>query len=194
MDNQIIEHREVDMDTLSACNSGKSTRSNSIVAEAEDEQSYHHGEIDKLTLELLMNKNHYHKYMSTANPEKFEKNEAYLADLKKYRQKILGITHELLDRPDTQISTNINTIFEAYTKAIIDHVKHTTYDHSRRGDSDTDPLEDTLFGTIDTPDVDSPPPSSSFWGKERVVRRGHGQSQMQYDMNVFSKSYPKSGR
>ena len=192
MDNQIIE-QTVDMDTLSACNSGKSTRTNSIVDEADDEQSYHHGEIDKLTLELLMNKNHYHKYMSTTNPDKFEKHEAYLDDLKKYRQKILNITHELLDRPDTQISTNINTIFEAYTKAIIDHVKHTTYDHSHRGDSDTDPLEDTMFGTIDTPDIDPQPPSSSFWGKERVVRRGHNQSQLQYDMNVFSKSYPKSG-
>lgn len=185
---------EVDVDTLGMCNSGKSTRSNSIATEAEDEQSYHHGEIDKLTLELLMNKTHYHKYMSTTNPEKFEKHELYLADVKKYRQHILSITHELLDCPDTQISTNINTVFEAYTKAIIDHVRHTTYDHTYRGDSDSDPLENTMFGTIDTPDIEPPPPSSSLWGKERVMRRGHGQSQMQYDMNVFSKSYPKPTR
>lgn len=181
MDNQMIE-QPVDEDTLSECNSGKSSRSNSMV-----EQSYHHGELDQLTLELLMNKNHYHKYMSAANPEKFAKREAYLADLKKYRQKILNITHELLDRPDTQITTDIANIFEAYTKTIIEHVKHS----ATRCDADVDPFDNTLFGTIDdaeNQDRDDPPPSQSFWGKERVVRRGHNQTQMQYDMNVFSKS------
>lgn len=186
MDNQMIE-QTVDEDTLSACNSGKSSRSNSMV----DEPSYHHGELDQLTLELLMNKNHYHKYMSATNPGKFAKHEAYLVDLKKYRQKILNITHELLDRPDTQITVDIATIFEAYTKAIIEHVKHSV----ARCDADVDPFDDTLFGTIDEAGAedrdghqDDPPPSQSFWGKERVVRRGHHQTQMQYDLNAFSKS------
>jgi hypothetical protein len=172
----------VDEDTLSECNSGKSSRSNSMV-----EQSYHHGELDQLTLELLMNKNHYHKYMSAANPDKFAKREAYLADLKKYRQKILNITHELLDRPDTQITTDIANIFEAYTKTIIEHVKHS----ASRCDADVEPFDDTLFGTIDetdNQDRNDPPPSQSFWGKERVVRRGHNQTQLQYDLNVFSRS------
>jgi hypothetical protein len=155
----------VDEDTLSDCNSGKSSRSNSMV-----EQSYHHGELDQLTLELLMNKNHYHKYMSAANPDKFAKREAYLADLK-----------------NTQITTDIANIFEAYTKTIIEHVKHS----ASRCDADVEPFDDTLFGTIDetdNQDRNDPPPSQSFWGKERVVRRGHNQTQLQYDLNVFSRS------
>ncbi len=195
MDNQIIENLEnlenLEENQLSDCDNSQDA---DIATESEDEQSYHHGEIDQLTLELLMNKNQYQKYISKVDPDKYAKHKAYLADINKYRRRITDITRELLNDPDTQVSTEINSIFEAYTRAIIDHIKCS--DHQPYS-SDVDPLDDTMFGAMDDPDADEEvaSPSKSFWGKERVVRRGHNQSQLQYDMNVFSRStIPKSSR
>ena len=155
---------------------------------AEEPPLYHQGEIDRLTLELLMNKTHYQKYMSTTNPEKFAKQESFLSDLKKYRQRILNLTHELLDRPNTQISVQINSVFEAYMKAMIDHIKQKEMEADVRFESNADPFEDTMFGTVDEPTVEQPSTTTqSFWGKERVVKRDH-------DRNVFSNYFTKTKR
>jgi len=61
-------------------------------------------DIDKLTLELLINKNQYKKYLSKTDPEKFKTNQEHLEKINKYRGKIMTMFSQLLDNPDKQIT------------------------------------------------------------------------------------------
>ena len=65
-------------------------------------------DMDELTLALLMNKNHYRKYVAQTNPEQAILNNQTINDIHKYRNRILKITSDMIDSPDVQISTDIN--------------------------------------------------------------------------------------
>ena len=53
--------------------------------------------IDNITLELLMNKGQYNKYISKKHPEKYEKVKEFQEKLYKYKYDIIDLTKELLD-------------------------------------------------------------------------------------------------
>jgi hypothetical protein len=118
--------------------------------------------IDNLTLELLINKNHYKKYLSTKNPEKYKEYQDFCLSLASYSNDIIEITENLLLNPKNEISREITESFEQYVKACIYHLemkkieKHDYYNSRRYDDIDE---EETLFGNIE------PIHSSSYWGK-----------------------------
>ena len=147
-------------------------------------------EIDQLTLSLLMNKNHYRKYVSQTNPEQHAVENQRVADNRKYRSRILELTSRLLDSPDTQITTDVDQIFVAYTKRLVQYFKMQDMEKHNRShngcyESD-DKDEDVMFGNMDeTPTADHPP-TSSFWGKDKVVKKGN-LPVASYDMRMFSK-------
>ena len=125
--------------------------------------------IDKITLELLMNKNHYNRYMAETNPKKFQEHREHLQNVKKYRDSILEITTELLINPEKQINTEVNDVFDAYVRTLIKYFQMKEIDSVRSvykyGDQED---EDTLFGTI----IEEPREmTNSFWGKDRVVKK-----------------------
>ena len=97
------------------------------------------------------------------------------------------MTKKLLSYPDTQITTDIDEIFVAYTKRLVQHFKtqdreHQTYKNGYEDESNDD---DVLFGNIeDTPRHDETC-NRSFWGKERVIKKG-GVPMANYDMRMFS--------
>jgi hypothetical protein len=154
------------------------------------ENSVTTSEIDQLTLSLLMNKNHYRKYVSQTHPEQYEVENQRIADNRKYRSRIIDLTSRLLDSPDTQITTDVDQIFVAYTKRLVQYFKMQDLEKLNRshngcyetGDDD----EDVLFGNMDeTPTADQTP-TSSFWGKDKVVKKGN-LPVASYDMRMFSK-------
>ena len=144
-------------------------------------------DIDEMTLALLMNKNHYRKYVTQTNPEEHEIEIKRIADNRKYANRIMELTKKLLSYPDTQITTDIDEIFVAYTKRLVQHFKtqdreHQTYKNGYEDESNDD---DVLFGNIeDTPRHDETC-TRSFWGKERVIKKG-GVPMANYDMRMFS--------
>jgi hypothetical protein len=77
--------------------------------------------IDKLTLELLMNKTTYQKYVEKTDPKKFEENRSYKEKVKIYKSRILEITKEYLENPDKQVSLDMNHAFYEYSQSCIRH-------------------------------------------------------------------------
>ena len=75
--------------------------------------------IDKLTLELLINKTHYHKYLSKSDPKKYDEYKEYKAKLRKYAIDIIDITSQLIEDPKKMYSNDIEDSFNSYVKSII---------------------------------------------------------------------------
>jgi len=147
-------------------------------------------DMDELTLSLLMNTKHYRKYVAQTNPEQAIIDNQTIDDKRKYRNKILQITAEMIDSPDVQISTDINQLFNTYTKQLIRHFKMKENDRQCNSHNDQyDNEDDTLFGTMnDDTDTSSyqHPSTSSLWGKDRVIKKGNLPI-ANYDMRMFSK-------
>ncbi len=154
------------------------------------ENTYKTDEINKITLELFMNKNNYKKYLSKTDPKKYEEHLKYLSNVNKYKHSITRITHDLLDNPDMQITTDVNEIFEMYVKTLIAHLQQKEYECADDDNSNNN-NEDTLFGEIadDEPTPRYSNSMHSFWGKERVVKKP--QNQMEYDLNLFGRGRKK---
>lgn len=132
-------------------------------------------ELDKLTLELFMNKKKYKKYVQQTDPKKYSEIQMYHGDLQKYRGTILNMTDDLLDCPDTQISSDISELFEAYTRSIIHYLKNKElekigdYEHPFVNRQEED---DIMFGKIDELETNGySSPMKSFWSNEQVVKK-----------------------
>jgi hypothetical protein len=107
--------------------------------------------LDKITLELLINKNQYNKYLSKEDPKKFEEHKTYLEKIRKYKKKILKMTHQFLENPDVSINLEINEMFSIYFKTFIKYFDmqevemNNFYNFNEKNENE----EDTLFGKID---------------------------------------------
>lgn len=80
-------------------------------------------DLDKLTLELLMNKTNYKRYIEKTDPKKFDERQTFLARVRKYRGRILSLTEDYLENPDIQISLDMNQAFDDYMKSAIRYLE-----------------------------------------------------------------------
>ena len=133
--------------------------------------------IDKVTLELLMNKNHYKRYIANTDPTKHAEMVKHNALITKYKYKIMNITNEMLSDPSKQITTNVNDAFNGYVKTLIQYFQMKELENKSNEHSDE---EDVMFGSIDDEvcnTVESEqnetvePIMKSFWGGSRVVKQ-----------------------
>jgi hypothetical protein len=131
------------------------------------EENTTNNEIDKLTLELFMNKKNYKKYLEKTDPKKYSDMHLHHMDIQKYRGTILTMTDDLLENPNLQITTEINEIFDAYTKIIIRYLKHKEIENNL----ETCEEEDVMFGTIDESIQTSSHQMKSYWSGEQVVKK-----------------------
>ena len=123
--------------------------------------------IDNITLELLMNKSQYNKYVSQKDPEKYVKMKQHVDKMMKYKYDIIDLTKELLDDPDKQITLEINEIFEAYVKTMVNYFEMKEMESGnlftpRPYSQDND---DMMFEKIDEPTRIKPIDNHSLWGK-----------------------------
>lgn len=140
--------------------------------------------IDKITLELLLNKNHYNKYLSKTNPKKFEEHKEYKQKLKKYSIDIIDMTSQLIENPNTQFSNEIEESFHIYIQSIF---KYFELNELKKANKyyENDEDEDTMFVNMDNYEnnhnydndndelieKENNQFSHSFWGKEKVVKK-----------------------
>ena len=136
--------------------------------------------IDKLTLELLVNKGQYRKYLEKTDPAEYKKKQENYDRYTKYRTRIRSLMTELLN--DYSVSGNsphlgnsdIQHIFEAFIQKSIYYFETKEFDSRACEDADID--ADVLFGEIDAPATSLPStfsapfanhyrPGKSFWGK-----------------------------
>lgn len=140
-------------------------------------------EIDKLTLELLLNKNHYSKYLSKNDPKKYDEFREFKAKLRKYSIDIIDITSQLIENPKKPFSSDIEDSFLTYMKSIFRHLELKHMENSGYHNDDDD---DVLFGNFDKSDkTNDTPMIKSLWGKTQVVKK---QSDFaNFDMRMFGK-------
>tara|TARA_B100000035_G_C21035556_1_gene570718 strand:- start:729 stop:1133 length:405 start_codon:yes stop_codon:yes gene_type:complete len=124
-------------------------------------------DFDKLSMELLMNKSQYQKYLSQTDPTKHEEHQRFLKSIKKHKREILKLTNQFLDDPDTDFNLSINEMFSNYAKSLIQYIEMKQLDEKTNGgcydsDIESDP-DDTLF---EAPTETYVPNRSidSFWG------------------------------
>ena len=155
------------------------------MSEEDDEPKLPSNEfIDKITLEMLMNKNHYNRYISQTDPKKHQEHLDDVSKIKKYRNWILNTTTEFLDNPDNQVTTEVNEAFDVYVRTLIRH-----FEYKKIEDEDESMEEDVLFGNMDKeePEIEAPI-MKSFWGKHKVQKKGTSYG---YPMNYIPRIQEK---
>ena len=143
--------------------------------------------IDKLTLELLINKTHYHKYLSKSDPKKYDEYKEYKAKLRKYGVDIIDITSQLIEDPKKMYSNDIEESFHSYVKSIIKYFEIKEIQDSNT-QSEYNNVDEVIFTKFDNENNQSDENSDqmkSYWGKEKVVKKPS--SYVHYDMNMFRK-------
>jgi len=144
-----------------------------------------HSMIEQLTLELLMNKSHYHKYMANADPENHEKHVQFRSQISKYKHKIISITNELISSQTKQITTDVNDAFIDYVKTLINYFQMKDIENTENISSSNE--EDTMFGGMDTDNNtgNDNNDNGSLWGGHHVVKRKTN------NINNFMHGFPR---
>ena len=143
------------------------------------------GDVDKLTLELFLNKTHYTKCIQKVDPIRYEQQEEQFLKFQKHRNAILDITRKLLlSRNRSKLfSSSIHDSFEIYAKQIVRDLEIKA-EINEVSDEDTDVIfskcldliteednhSDSERGDGDNSEVSQPQPTHSFWSKDRVQK------------------------
>jgi len=118
--------------------------------------------VDKITLELLMNKAQYNKYLAIKDPNKYEEVQQHLEKVAKYRDRIMQITDEYCENQNTQNSIELDEAFSNYLKSCIRFIEMKELEAEPRYERD---MEDGIFERCD-----NNTPMKSFWGKGAVKK------------------------
>ena len=101
--------------------------------------------IDKLTLELLMNKTNYNKYIEKTNPTKYKEQREFHQKIKKYGPQIQHLTRRFLENPNYQINLEINDMLEGYARTFIKYLEMKDLEKTCSGCYEKEKDEDILF-------------------------------------------------
>jgi hypothetical protein len=105
--------------------------------------------IDKLTLELLMNKTNYNKYMEKTNPEKHKEQREFHQKIKKFGPRIQHLTRKFLENPDFQINLEMDDMLEGYARTFIKYLEMKDLEKTCSGCYEKEKDEDILFDPTD---------------------------------------------
>ena len=122
--------------------------------------------IDKITLELLMNKTSYNKYLEKTDSSKFKEQQDFHQKIQKYKSRISSVLEQYLENPgEFLVTLEINEMLETYAKTCIQHFEITDMNMN---------TDDVLF---DPPSMSSSTDAftvgSSFWSKDKVFKQNH---------------------
>ena len=80
--------------------------------------------VDKITLELLLNKTAYQKYLSKSEPQKFAEYQEFLENCDKHKRQMVNITCSLINNPETEnFGKDLTNAFETYAKVLIRYLE-----------------------------------------------------------------------
>jgi hypothetical protein len=121
--------------------------------------------VDKITLELLMNKQQYNKYLAIKDPSKYDEVQQYLNKIKKHKDIIMEITEEYVVNSNKQNTNELDEAFQQYSKSCIRFIEMRNLE-TDNGSTNID--DDVLFEPMpkkhDSNEVLFKP-VHSFWGK-----------------------------
>jgi len=128
--------------------------------------------IDKLTMELLVNKKHYKKIVEKTDPKKYEWLEQRALSIRKYKRDIQSLVNELIDEPTKPITNDINDAFEVFLNVALRYFQMKDLEKNSSAYSDDEVMFD--FDRFQNKEVEPEPSEPSLWGKERVLKRTSG--------------------
>ena len=131
-------------------------------------------DIDKMTIELLMNKTQFNKYLLKTDPKRALEQTEFIENIRKHKRQILYLTNQLIDNPTNPVTTEVNDAFELYVKTLIRHFKTKEIERANeynRDDDDESSTEDVMFENMDEEPVLECEEMRSFWGKDRVKKK-----------------------
>jgi hypothetical protein len=122
--------------------------------------------IDKLTLELLMNKNTYSRYIEKTDPSKHKEEKQFRKKINKYKTRMLSLTIKHLDDPNFQINNELSSMISEYARTFIKYFEMNDLESScfygndnqkknNHDDDDDNEGENTLFGNMDTKETEN---------------------------------------
>ena len=129
--------------------------------------------IDKMTIELLMNKTQFNKYLLKTDPKRAVEQTEFIENIKKHKRQILYLTNQLIENPTNPVTTEVNDAFELYVKTLIRHFKTKEIERANEYNRDESATEDVMFENMDEePVLESVTEEMrSFWGKDRVKKK-----------------------
>jgi len=129
--------------------------------------------IDKISMELLMNNHLFTKYLSKVDSNKYDELMLYRKKIHDYKHDIMTMTDQLLRDPNTQFNNDIRVSFHNYVKSSIQYLENQNLQEKSTKDPYSDDSdEDVLFDEKymnDNPTIRSKVEDSfpkSFWGKQ----------------------------
>lgn len=99
--------------------------------------------IDKITLELLMNKNSYNRYVEQNHPDAYEKYQKFRNKVYKYKSNILSCTENYLDDENYSLTTEMDTMMNDFIRCFVKHFEIKELESEER-----EPEQDVLFDNI----------------------------------------------
>jgi hypothetical protein len=105
--------------------------------------------IDKITLEFLMNKNTYSRYIEKTDPKKFKEEQEFRKKINKYKSRMLSFTIKYLDDPNMQVNNELDTMLCDYTKTFIKYFEINDLEVSCFYNETPKQEEDIMFGNMD---------------------------------------------
>ena len=116
--------------------------------------------INQITLECLINKNCYNKYLMNHDKVKYDEIEHHFSTIKKHREKLMNMFRNYLDDKDYQLNSTLDELFSNFVKTAIQHIEFKESENNNKyyENHDENEDEDTLFGSVNED------PVASFWG------------------------------
>jgi len=85
-------------------------------------------DLDKITFELLLNKNQYSRYLSVTNPQKLEEEKRFFEKIKKYRGGIVELFEDFLEDPKKEFNNELNEAFQGFARTCIKYLENADYE------------------------------------------------------------------
>jgi len=160
--------------------------------------------VDRVTLELLMNKPQYNRYLESTNPEVFKKKRSLNNELQKYQHIIIDIVKDEIsnynNKDEGKRSNQITRSFDNFIKSCIDYIKSKELEtenpfNKREPDEifeNCDPIEEKIKdnhmkdlhyfseSSDDDNQIDRNTPVNTLWGKGAI------KSTTSYDIKMFA--------
>ena len=154
-------------------------------------------DIDKITLELMMNKTHYQKYLSKQNPAKYKEAQEYIQKVRKYKSQIDQLTENLLNdscksNAPAKYTLDINNSFSEYLRTCVKHFEiqeleyqaELSHDPNIMFENVIEPTASASYDNVnDSDDDDEVDTPSSVWGKPVIKKK----DMSYYTMDMYAK-------
>jgi hypothetical protein len=105
--------------------------------------------IDKLTLEYLMNKNTYNRYIEKTDPNKYKQEQEFREKINKYKSKMISLTLQYLDNRDFQVNNELDVMMNEYEKTLIKYFEMKDLENVNEY-TDVNDDQDTMFVNMES--------------------------------------------